>query len=99
MATEEQVSHADAMATPLHGCGLRFAHLPDWLAHQGPPCLLELHTENLFALPSVAHARLNTLRERHAFSLHGVGLSLGEAARAPQQARVAVVLPLKRKAP
>lgn len=77
MATEEQGTHANAVATPLHGCGLRFAHLPDWLAHQGPPCLLELHTENLFALPSVAHARLNTLRERHAFSLHGVGLSLG----------------------
>lgn len=77
MATEEQGTHANAAATPLHGCGLRFAHLPDWLAYQGPPCLLELHTENLFALPSVAHARLKTLRERHAFSLHGVGLSLG----------------------
>lgn len=77
MAAEEQVAHVGGVKTPLHGCGLRFAHLPDWLTHQGPPCLLELQTENLFALPSVAHARLNTLRERHAFSLHGVGLSLG----------------------
>jgi len=49
MTTEEQGTHANAVATPLHGCGLRFAHLPDWLAHQGPPCLLELHTENLVA--------------------------------------------------
>lgn len=77
MAAEEQVAHVGGVKTPLHGCGLRFAHLPDWLAHQGPPCLLELHTENLFALPSVAHQRLGALRERHAFSLHGVGLSLG----------------------
>ncbi len=77
MAAEDQAAHVGGVKTPLHGCGLRFAHLPDWLAHQGPPCLLELHTENLFALPSVAHQRLSTLRERHAFSLHGVGLSLG----------------------
>lgn len=77
MAAEEQVAQVGGVKTPLHGCGLRFAHLPDWLAHQGPPCLLELHTENLFALPSVAHQRLGALRERHAFSLHGVGLSLG----------------------
>lgn len=77
MTTEEQVACTTAVAPPLHGCGLRFAHLAEWLALQKPPCLLELHTENLFALPSVAHNRLNTLRERHAFSLHGVGLSLG----------------------
>ncbi|WP_286745880.1 DUF692 domain-containing protein [Aquabacterium sp. UBA2148] len=77
MAAEEQIAHAGVVATAMHGCGLRFAHLPDWMAHQRPPCLLELHTENLFALPSVAHRRLSALREHHAFSLHGVGLSLG----------------------
>lgn len=77
MAAEEQVERAGAVVAPLHGCGLRFAHLPDWLTLEGPPYLLELHTENLFALPSVAHRRLSVLRERHAFSLHGVGLSLG----------------------
>lgn len=76
MATEA-LSHQACTAQPLHGCGLRFAHLQDWLDRDLPPSLLEIHTENLFALPSVAYQRLNTLRERHAFSLHGVGLSLG----------------------
>lgn len=64
---------------PYHGCGLRFQHLPEWLAMDASPCLLEVHTENLFALPPVARDRLTQLRARHAFSLHGVGMSLGSA--------------------
>lgn len=64
---------------PLHGCGLRFQHLPEWLATDASPCLLEVHTENLFALPPVARERLMQLRAHHAFSLHGVGMSLGSA--------------------
>jgi len=64
---------------PFHGCGLRFQHLPEWLAMDASPCLLEVHTENLFALSPVARERLMQLRARHAFSLHGVGMSLGSA--------------------
>lgn len=64
---------------PLHGCGLRFQHLPEWLATDASPYLLEVHTENLFALPPVARERLMQLRAHHAFSLHGVGMSLGSA--------------------
>lgn len=64
---------------PFHGCGLRFQHLPEWLATDASPCLLEVHTENLFALSPAARERLLQLRTRHAFSLHGVGMSLGSA--------------------
>lgn len=77
MATERAGAVAAPADLPLHGCGLRFDHLEDWLAQDIAPCLLEVHTENLFALPPAAHRRLAQLRERHAFSLHGVGLSLG----------------------
>lgn len=66
--------------TPLlAGVGLRFAHLADFEAQRPDVGLLELHTENLFGLSPSVHRRLEALRGDYAFSLHGVGLSLGSA--------------------
>lgn len=79
----------------LAGVGLRFPHLQDLEVLRPDIGLLELHTENLFGLPSPVHRRLEGLRDDYAFSLHGVGLSLGSAdgldpthlAKAAQQIR------------
>lgn len=79
MATGRPRNEVSPLPRPQHGCGLRFGHLQEWIALDAAPCLLEVHTENLFALPPVAHLRLAQLRERHTFSLHGVGLSLGSS--------------------
>jgi hypothetical protein len=60
------------------GIGLKPQHLP---ALEGPvPApldLLEVHAENLIGCGGPWPARVAALRERHALSLHGVGLSLG----------------------
>jgi uncharacterized protein len=76
--TAPQLSSSAAQKPPV-GIGLRFALLAELMEAAAPSLLLEIHTENLFSLPAHLHARLAELRARHAFSLHGVGLSLGSA--------------------
>lgn len=63
--------------SPMVGLGLRFPHLAALLERPEQGLLLEIHSENLFCLPEVVYERLEKLRVRHSFSLHGVGLSLG----------------------
>jgi len=62
------------------GIGLRQPHYLE--IAESPPALgfLEVHSENFFADGGAAIAVLEQVRERHAISLHGVGLALGSAA-------------------
>lgn len=60
------------------GIGLRAAHHERVRAEQPDIAWLEVHTEN-FLGGGVTPSMLETLRERYAISLHGVGLSLGSA--------------------
>jgi uncharacterized protein (UPF0276 family) len=60
------------------GIGLRAAHHERLRAEEPDIAWLEVHTEN-FLGGGATPAMLETLRERYAISLHGVGLSLGSA--------------------
>ena len=60
------------------GIGLRAAHHERVRAEQPDIAWLEVHTEN-FLGGGATPAMLDALRQRHAISLHGVGLSLGSA--------------------
>jgi uncharacterized protein len=60
------------------GIGLRAAHHERVRAERPDIAWLEVHTEN-FLGGGATPAMLETLRERYAISLHGVGLSLGSA--------------------
>jgi uncharacterized protein (UPF0276 family) len=60
------------------GIGLRAAHHERVSAERPDIPWLEVHTEN-FLGGGATPALLETLRERYAISLHGVGLSLGSA--------------------
>ncbi|MGE0718391.1 MAG: DUF692 family multinuclear iron-containing protein, partial [Alphaproteobacteria bacterium] len=53
----------------------------------------EVHAENYMGAGGPAHAQLRALRERHALSVHGVGLSLGGAAM-PDEAHLARLVAL-----
>ena len=60
------------------GIGLRAAHHERVRSEQPEIAWLEVHTEN-FLGGGATSAMLESLRERYAISLHGVGLSLGSA--------------------
>ncbi|HET6619492.1 MAG TPA: DUF692 domain-containing protein [Dongiaceae bacterium] len=60
------------------GIGLRAPHHDQVAAQQPAVPWLEVHTEN-FLGGGATLALLESLRDRHAISLHGVGLSLGSA--------------------
>ncbi|WP_119304037.1 MNIO family bufferin maturase [Dongia deserti] len=60
------------------GIGLRAAHHEHVATERPEIAWLEVHTEN-FLGGGAAPALLDTVRERYAISLHGVGLSLGSA--------------------
>lgn len=75
-----QAEHTmDALREHL-GIGLRQPHYRE--IAESPPALgfLEVHSENFYADGGAALAVLSGMRERHAISLHGVGLALGSAA-------------------
>jgi hypothetical protein len=63
------------------GIGLKTMHLPAILGGASPVELdfLEVHAENFMGAGGPLHARLDRVRERHALSVHGVGLGLGGA--------------------
>ena len=60
------------------GIGLRAPHHDQFSARQPAVPWLEVHTEN-FLGGGATLALLESLRDRYAISLHGVGLSLGSA--------------------
>jgi len=59
------------------GVGFKPAHFRDILAGQQPLGFFEVHAENYMGAGGPPHAQLGALRERHALSVHGVGLSIG----------------------
>jgi uncharacterized protein len=59
------------------GVGFKPAHFRDILAGAGPVGFFEVHAENYMGAGGPPHALLRALRERHALSIHGVGLSIG----------------------
>ena len=68
------------MATPTSaGIGLRQPHAAQLRQRRPAVGFLEVHSENYFAPGGAARAVLDGLRQDHAISLHGVGLSLGSA--------------------
>ena len=75
------------------GIGLRAAHHERVRTEQPDIAWLEIHTEN-FLGGGATPAMLETLRERYAISLHGVGLSLGSAEGLDEQhlARIAALV-------
>lgn len=72
-------AHRPHAAAPEVGIGWRHPHYAALLEQQPALDFLEVHSENFFAPGGAALAVLHEGRERHAVSLHGVGLSLGSA--------------------
>jgi len=59
------------------GVGFKPVHFGDILASPEPVGFFEVHAENYMGAGGPPHAQLTALRERHALSVHGVGLSIG----------------------
>jgi uncharacterized protein (UPF0276 family) len=59
------------------GIGFKPEHFRDIAAAPGTIGFLEVHAENYMGDGGAPHAMLAALREHHALSLHGVGLSIG----------------------
>ncbi|QFT84035.1 hypothetical protein FIU88_03500 [Halomonas sp. THAF12] len=70
------------------GIGLKPQHAPALLAAPRRADFLELHAENHMSAGGPDRERLQALAERYPLSVHGVGLSLGGAAR-PDAAHLA----------
>jgi len=69
------------------GTSLKPEHYAAILAQNPGVGFFEVHAENFFCEGGPRHRYLTTFRERHALSMHGVGLSLGGAGR-PDKAHV-----------
>jgi len=63
----------------LPGVGYKPQHFAEILADPGPVEWLEIHAENYMGAGGRPLAQLRALSERFAFSVHGVGLSIGGA--------------------
>jgi uncharacterized protein (UPF0276 family) len=59
------------------GVGFKPEHFTDILAAPQPIGFFEVHAENYMGAGGPPHAQLGKLREDHALSIHGVGLSIG----------------------
>jgi uncharacterized protein (UPF0276 family) len=59
------------------GVGLKPEHFQDILATQANIGFFEVHAENYLVAGGPFHHYLSRIRERHALSVHGVGLSIG----------------------
>ena len=59
------------------GVGFKPAHFREIVAAAQPLGFFEIHAENYMGAGGPPHAQLTALRERHALSVHGVGLSIG----------------------
>jgi uncharacterized protein (UPF0276 family) len=62
------------------GVGFKPQHIHDILGGEQPIEFIEIHPENYMGAGGPPHAQLETLCERYALSVHGVGLSIGSAA-------------------
>jgi uncharacterized protein (UPF0276 family) len=62
---------------PRAGIGLKPQHFRDVLATRPDVGFFEVHAENYMVDGGPLHHHLGRIREHHALSLHGVGLSLG----------------------
>jgi uncharacterized protein (UPF0276 family) len=62
--------------TPTAGLGLKSQHYADALACEATGLWFEVHPENYMSAGGPRLAALESIRERHPLSLHGVGLSL-----------------------
>jgi uncharacterized protein (UPF0276 family) len=62
------------------GIGFKPQHFDAILGDEPPIGFIEVHAENYMGAGGPPHAMLRQLRERHALSIHGVGLSIGSAA-------------------
>jgi uncharacterized protein len=61
------------------GLGFKPEHFADICAAPGAVGFYEVHAENYMGAGGAPHAMLARLRDSHALSLHGVGLSIGGA--------------------
>lgn len=61
------------------GIGLKHQHFPELLSRHTDVDFLELHAENHMSAGGPFRDDLAAIAERHALSVHGVGLSLGSA--------------------
>ncbi|MGJ7039398.1 uncharacterized protein (UPF0276 family) [Shinella sp. BE166] len=59
------------------GVGFKPEHFADILSAPEPIGFFEVHAENYMGAGGPPHAQLGKLREDHALSIHGVGLSIG----------------------
>ncbi|MDB6181672.1 DUF692 domain-containing protein [Paracoccus fistulariae] len=64
---------------PRAGLGFKPEHFADIRKDMNPPAFFEVHAENYMGAGGLPHAQLTALRNDHAISLHGVGLSIGGA--------------------
>ena len=69
---------ASAARLPLRaGIGLKAQHVREILEHGTDLGFFEVHAENYMVAGGPFPAHLERIRERHALSIHGVGLSIG----------------------
>ncbi|MFU8864933.1 MAG: DUF692 domain-containing protein [Rhodobacterales bacterium] len=61
------------------GLGFKPEHFAEIMAHPGAVAFFEVHAVNYMGDGGAPHAMLAALRENHALSIHGVGLSIGSA--------------------
>lgn len=61
------------------GLGFKPEHFQEIVAAPGAVAFFEVHAENYMGAGGAPHAMLSHLRETHALSIHGVGLSIGGA--------------------
>ncbi len=61
------------------GVGFKPEHFHDIRKNTGSVGFFEVHAENYMGDGGLPHAQLTALRETHAISIHGVGLSIGGA--------------------
>jgi len=59
------------------GVGFKPAHFDEIMGSEPQIGFIEIHAENYMGAGGPAHRQLETLRERYALSIHGVGLSIG----------------------
>lgn len=62
---------------PRAGIGLKPQHFQDIVATRPEVGFFEIHAENYMVAGGPMHHWLQRIRERHALSIHGVGLSIG----------------------
>lgn len=72
--------HFDALPCA-PGVGYKPQHFADLMDAPGPVAWIEVHAENYMGEGGRPHAQLQTLHEKFALSVHGVGLSIGGEGR------------------